>query len=164
MKVFLMGMPGSGKTTLGAELAAELMIPFVDLDTEIEKREACSVSEIFAKKGEDHFRIVEASLLREWAGSEQSFVMSTGGGAPCHHLGIDVINGSGISVFLNVPVQELVERLKDKNDRPLLKNGEDLLGQLTAMRKVRLPFYQRAHITLQRPDLRELLEKLQSKK
>src|SRR5690606_25836821 len=110
------------------------------------------------------FRIVESSLLRESAGTEPVFVLPTAGAVPCHHLVIDVINGSGISVSLNVPVHELIVPLKDKNDRPLLKNGEDLLGQLTAMRKVRLPFYQRAHITLQRPDLRELLEKLQSKK
>jgi len=63
MKIFLLGLPGSGKTTLGKELAAALEIPFVDLDTEIEKREGMRIKDIFKKRKEEYFRKVESLEL-----------------------------------------------------------------------------------------------------
>src|SRR5689334_5487844 len=102
MKIFLIGLPGSGKSTLGKDLADALLVDFVDLDVEIEKQENKIVQDIFREKGEDYFRQVESSVLKVWAASSKSFVMSTGGGAPCFYGGIDVINESGISIFLNV--------------------------------------------------------------
>src|SRR5688572_8772700 len=111
MKIFLIGMPGSGKTTLGKELAAHLFIDFVDLDAEIEKTEQKSIAEIFSRQGESHFRLVEARLLREWAAGSASFVMATGGGAPCFHKGIETINEYGISIFLDCPVSTLIDRV-----------------------------------------------------
>ena len=78
MKIFLIGMPGSGKSTLGRQVARHLGIEFVDLDAEIEKAEAKSISDIFSQQGEDYFRIVESRLLLEWAASTKAFVMATG--------------------------------------------------------------------------------------
>ena len=78
MKIFLIGLPGSGKSTIGEALANRLNMEFVDLDKKIEAREGMVVPEIFAAQGEDYFRRVEAELLREWASTPGSFVMSTG--------------------------------------------------------------------------------------
>lgn len=155
-------MPGSGKTTLGKQLADALLIPFVDLDEAIEKREGKSVPEIFSTQGEDRFRIIESQLLREWAASPTDFVMATGGGAPCFYNGIEVINESGLSVFLDVSLDELVKRLARKSDRPLLQNEnlDVLRNKLSALRENRLAVYTRAAVAAQNPTLQLLLERL----
>jgi len=166
MKLFLIGMPGSGKTTLGKELARHLKIDFVDLDAEIEKTEGKAISEIFSQYGEDHFRLIEARLLRELAGSELPFVMATGGGAPCFYQGMDIINQYGISVFLDCPVTELVERVKRNQERPLLLTSgeEELRKKLEAMLKSRLSCYQQAKIILQNPTVQSLLKEIELRK
>jgi shikimate kinase len=165
MKIFLIGLSGSGKTTLGKLLSEELHVPFVDMDWEIEKRERNSVREIFSQQGEDHFRQVESEVLREWASSQQDFVMGTGGGAPCFHNGIDVINRSGLSIFLDVPVEELKSRLASATDRPLLNAGDerDKENKLNALRASRLSIYTKAHIIVENPSLEKLLSALRLK-
>lgn len=159
MKIYLIGLSGSGKTTLGRKLSRELMCPFVDLDEEIEKKEGTTVREIFATKGEDYFRQVESRALIEWSGSEDSFVMGTGGGTPCFYNGIEIINQTGLSIFLDTPVSELIKRLEKKTDRPLLHSA-DTLGmenKLTTLRTSRLHCYQQAKITVQNADIGKLL-------
>ena len=159
MKIFLVGMLGSGKTTLGKPLAERLNVQFIDLDWEIEKRENKSVNKIFSQHGEDHFRQIEAELLREWAGSSESFVMGTGGGAPCFYNGMDVINASGLSIFLDVPVEELKLRLAQATDRPLLQSTDENEREtkLRTLRAARLPVYQQSHVVIQEPTLEKLL-------
>jgi shikimate kinase len=166
MKIYLIGMPGSGKSTLGRKAANELMLQFVDLDHEIEKREQKSIPEIFNLKGEDQFRLTESALLHEWAGSDKSFIMSTGGGTPCFYNGIEVINQTGLSIFLDVSVNHLLKRLEKKTDRPLLqeKDKNALKTKLDTLRQSRLPFYQQARIVIQNPTLPLLLEKIHFKK
>jgi len=165
MKIFLIGLSGAGKTTLGKLLADELHVPFVDMDWEIEKKEKKSVGEIFSQEGEDHFRRLESEVLREWAGAQQDFVMGTGGGAPCFHNGMEVINQSGLSIFLDVPVDELMVRLASATDRPLLSAGDerDRENKLNALRASRLPIYTMAHITIENPSLEKLLNALRLK-
>jgi len=160
MKIFLIGLSGSGKTTLGKQLAGELHVPFVDMDWEIEKKQNKSVKEIFSQQGEDHFRQLESEVLREWAGSKQDFVMGTGGGAPCFYNGMDIINASGLSIFLDVPVEELKSRLATATDRPLLNTGDekDKENKLQSLRLARLPIYNRAHIVIQNATVEKLLE------
>jgi shikimate kinase len=162
MKIYLIGMPGSGKTTLGKQVASSLAFTFVDLDHEIEQHERKTIPEIFAQGGEDYFRQIESDLLKEWALSDKKFVMATGGGAPCFHQGIEVINQSGISIFLDVPVDELVKRVATKTNRPLLQTSDaaELTVKMEKLRANRLSFYQQARISLQIPTLEVVLEKL----
>jgi shikimate kinase len=162
MKIFLVGMPGSGKSTLGKQLANKLMEKFIDLDHEIEMHEQKSVSEIFAKSGEDYFRTIESKLLHQFAGSADSFVMATGGGAPIFFDGMNIINKSGVSVFLNVPIETLVKHTSNRSTRPLLKNENEseLREKLTNIRETRLKTYQQARIVLDDPTLSSLLKAL----
>lgn len=157
MKIFLLGLPGSGKTTLGRKLAAELHLPFVDLDKEIEKTEGKPIREIFAEKKEDYFRKLESAELRKWSEKPGDFVMATGGGAPCFFDNIDVINKSGKSIFLDVPASEIVRRMSmgPIEKRPLLAAGgkDGLKDSIEFLRSNRLSYYKQATITLSGPDI-----------
>jgi shikimate kinase len=165
MKIYLVGMPGSGKTTLGHKLAMELALKFVDLDAEIETYDGHSIPEIFIGKGESYFREIESRLLTEWAGSPESFVMATGGGAPCFFRGMEVINKTGLSIFLNVPVNELLQRVKEKTNRPLLDDeDQDREQTLIRLLETRRPCYRQAQITLTNPDLNKLMEAIHFKR
>lgn len=159
-------MPGSGKTTLGKQVARYMDVDFVDLDTEIEKAEGKSISEIFRQQGEDHFRLLESRLLHEWAASTKAFVMATGGGAPCFHQGIDVINQYGLSIFLDCPVTQLVDRVRQNRERPLLlaSDEDELRDRLERMLEKRRYCYQRATVVLQNATLDSLLRKLNIKR
>lgn len=159
MKIFLIGLPGSGKSTIGAALAEQLAMEFVDLDKEIESREGMVIPEIFSKKGEDYFRQVESEILRQWASVERDFVMSTGGGTPCFHGGIGVINSHGVSVFLDEQIEVIVARLENNQHRPLLQsvNAEDMRGKLKRLREARLPFYKQAKTTVSSPTVDKVL-------
>ena len=147
MKVYLIGMPGSGKSTLGRQLSKALNLPFVDLDTEIEKREGKPVSEIFRAHGEVYFREVESKLLQSWATSPESFIMAVGGGSPCFNEGIGHIKNSGVSIFLDVSIDTLIRRVEGENHRPLL-DAVDKRQKLEQLRKERLAVYQQAHFRI----------------
>lgn len=166
MKIFLVGMPGSGKTTLGKQLAEHLGVAFFDLDAEIEKAEQKAISDIFTQEGEDYFRLVESRLLREWAASSVPFVMATGGGAPCFYKGMDIINEYGTSIFLDCPVPELIERVRKNKERPLLLASDDdeLRDRLNRMLSMRRKCYEGATITLHNATLQSLLERLDIKR
>ncbi len=147
MKIFLVGMPGSGKSVIGKQLALHFDLPFIDLDGAIETKEGKSVPEIFRENGEAHFRKIEAEQLRELSSSTTGFVMATGGGAPCFHNGMEIIKQAGISMYLNVPLAELVKRNAKNISRPLLQEGsvEEKLNKLLIERD---PIYQQATFTL----------------
>lgn len=166
MKIYLIGMPGAGKSTLGRKLARELLVEFVDLDNEIEKKEGKSVKEIFSGSGEEYFRLTESLVLAGWSALPTSFVMATGGGTPCFLNGLKVINESGLSIFLDVPLSQLLFRLEKKTDRPLLRSSDkkEMKDKLNRLRSSRLAVYQQAHITIESPDLSKLITAIHLKK
>jgi shikimate kinase len=155
MKVFLLGLPGSGKTTLGKKLANALNLPFIDLDKEIEKSEGKTIPDIFTEKKEDYFRQLESSVLKLWCSKPDDFVMATGGGAPCFFDNLQVINKSGKSIFLDVPASEIVKRMSRAGveKRPLLATQgiDGLKDHIEFMRSNRIGFYKQATITLSGP-------------
>lgn len=152
MKIFLIGLPGSGKSTIGKELAQRCGLPFVDLDDEVERQAGRSVREIFAGEGEQRFRELESNQLGQWCSRPAGFVMATGGGAPAYGDNMETIRKAGYSFFLDVPVDVIVERMNaaEISERPLLNSntGEDIREKLGRLRSQRVKHYLQATITL----------------
>lgn len=125
MRIYLIGYMGSGKSTVGRELAKELNLQFIDLDNYIEERNFKTIPEIFAESGEEGFRKVEQRALHEVSEFED-VVVSTGGGAPCFFDNMELIKRTGISVYLNGTPRILAERLmQSKTERPLIKGKSE---------------------------------------
>jgi shikimate kinase len=152
MKVFLLGLPGSGKTTLGRLLSASLEIPFIDLDELIEKEAGKPVQAIFRDDGEPAFRTFESGLLRRHCALETDYVMATGGGTPCFSDNIIAINQAGTSIFLDIAPKVIAQRIikTDLSSRPLFAklHPENLKDAIEFMRSQRMSYYRQAHLTI----------------
>ncbi|HLB62546.1 MAG TPA: shikimate kinase [Actinomycetota bacterium] len=144
MIIYLVGMPGSGKSTVGGELAGRLGIPFVDLDEEIERIDGRPVSRIFAEDGEAAFRAMEAEMLTKVAASSDPSVVACGGGVVLEPANRVTLRATGTAVFLDVPLEILQRRVRPAADRPLIHSEEDLVRLL----KQREPLYREfaAHV------------------
>ena len=118
--VVLVGMMGSGKTTVGKALAIALNVDFMDSDYEISVAANRSITEIFERDGDAFFRIAETQVIKRLL-AEPPCVLSTGGGAFMSKENRSLINDLGISVFLNVDLEILWERVRYKESRPLLR-------------------------------------------
>lgn len=157
MLIFLIGMPGSGKSSVGKQLAHEWQIPFVDMDELIEQKAKKSIPAIFEQDGEAHFRRLEQTVLHELiAQPNQTQVVATGGGAPCFFDNMHQINQAGTSVFIDTPLHTIAQRMTTKNqDRPLYQQADyhamyEKLVQTFGQRK---QFYWQANIFLRVGDL-----------
>lgn len=117
-KVYLVGFMGAGKTTVARALAKRLDWQVVDIDELIERRERCTVAELFAQKGEPYFRAVERIILAEQTGLRHA-VVATGGGTFMDLQNRALINADGVSVWLDVPLDRLVARAPADGRRPL---------------------------------------------
>lgn len=130
-KIFLVGLPGAGKTTLGKKVAEKLGLNFYDLDHEIIKLTGKSISDTFDQEGEEYFRSVEKTTLQKLIEEESSFVLATGGGTPCFNRNMELMNEVGVTVFINTPIDVIKERLMNDSKRPLMKKYslEDLISK-----------------------------------
>ena len=143
-KFFFVGMPGCGKSTIGKYIARKINYVFIDLDEKIEESQELKITEIFKKKGEEYFRKIENDELKKISG--KNLVISTGGGTPCFHNGIDWMNSQGLTIFLNQPLELLIQRTRDKKHRPLInQNAEVVLSKLYTER---IHYYQKASIKI----------------
>lgn len=150
MRIFLIGYMGCGKTTLGRELAAELKLTFIDLDSFLEEKYFKTIPQIFAEEGEESFRRKERKVLEE-VSEFDDVVLATGGGAPCFFDNIDLMNRAGFCIFLDVDEDTLAERLiAAKTERPLIKGKSpgELKQFIGGMLEKRRPFYEKATFIL----------------
>jgi shikimate kinase len=149
-RIFLIGMMGSGKSYWTKKLSKKLKCGGYDLDYLVEMNEEKSIAEIFEEDGEAHFRKAEAKVLR-WFGEKKNFVLATGGGTPCFNDNMAWMNRHGLTIWLDEPVDTLVQRLApEKSHRPLLKNldNSQLYDFLTAKRAERSVFYAQSQYKL----------------
>jgi shikimate kinase len=164
--IALIGLPGSGKSTVGRQLARRLGVSFIDSDAEIEKRLGCAIKAYFEREGEESFRDVEqeviAGLARQCTNSAQSAqsansappdqpfncVLSTGGGAVLRQANRDCLRTSGQVVYLRSSPDEVFKRLRHDRNRPLLQVA-DPLQRLRDLYAERDPLYQQtAHFVV----------------
>ena len=151
MKIFLVGLMGSGKSYWTKQLAKKYKTGGYDLDYLIEVKEEKTIAEIFTEDGEDYFRKVESTVLK-WFAEKKTYVLATGGGAPCFFDNMDWMNKQGITIWLDEPLPVIAARLApEKEHRPLIAKLSDseLLAFLEKQRESRLPFYSSAQIHLQ---------------
>ncbi|HEX2549052.1 MAG TPA: shikimate kinase [Gammaproteobacteria bacterium] len=168
MNLFLIGLPGSGKSTLGKELAQMLGLALVDTDGEIISTEGRTIETIFKESGEVYFRKAEQNLLHRLT-EKNNQLISTGGGMPCFFDNIEVMNQKGIVVFIDVPPATIHKRLiaQRSENRPMLENktDEEVLLFLQQKYEERFPYYSKAAIHVKGSDIRstEILEELKKK-
>lgn len=145
--IALIGMMGVGKSTVGRRLAALLQLPFADADDEIEAAAQLSVSEIFARFGEDYFRDGERRVIVRLV-EQGPGIIATGGGAFSQEETRRLLLESAIPVWLDADIDVLVDRVGRKDTRPLLKDG-DPREILAALYEKRAPHYRQApiHVT-----------------
>lgn len=134
--VVLVGMMGVGKTSVGKRLAAQLHLPFVDADEEIERAAQMSIPEIFEKYGEPYFRDGERRVIARLVEGPRC-VIATGGGAFVNAETRALVLDKAIAVWIDSDIEVLLERVSRKDNRPLLKQGDprEILTRLKAERE-----------------------------
>ena len=145
-QIFLIGMMGSGKSTVGAMLAEQLDWTFIDIDTELEKDSGLSVSEIF-KDGENTFRTYETEKLEEIA-SKDHIVCATGGGIVLNEHNYKILDQS-FCVYLDTSLDTLCNRVEHDNSRPLLFGGnkKEIMKEIFNTREERYKSLSKLNIT-----------------
>ncbi|MDP6339005.1 MAG: shikimate kinase [Candidatus Marinimicrobia bacterium] len=146
MNIYLIGMMGSGKSTVGKILGKKMGMPFLDLDHYIEVKSNKSISEIFKNDGESHFRELESEALTHI--EKSNVVAACGGGIILSKENRDKLKSTGKVVLLQASIPEIAKRLQDAIDRPLLQDKERI-QELTKIWNGRKDYYQNtAHITV----------------
>lgn len=154
----LIGLPGSGKSTVGRQLARRLALPFVDSDHVIEQRLGCPIREYFEREGEAAFRDVEEAVIDELS-LAQTGILATGGGAVLREANRRHLRDRGLVVYLKSSPDELFRRLRHDRNRPLLQVA-DPLARLRDLYAIRDPLYREtAHFSIEtgRPSVATLV-------
>ena len=172
LKVVLIGLPGSGKSTFGRKLAKAAEVDFLDLDQLIELKEKRKIPEIFNQDGEETFRRIESKTLQEILDQEQSFVLASGGGCPCFNDNMSLIKEKSTSVYLDLPVESISSRLNNAQyqKRPMFEGMDkaQILAKVKQLKIEREPFYNLADIKLTGEDfsaeilIQELIRQIKS--
>jgi shikimate kinase len=145
INLYLIGMMGAGKTTIGQQLAASLGYQFFDTDSVVEQATGQSVSDLFATQGEPAFRQLETQVLAELS-TYRRLVIATGGGIVLERSNWSYLQ-HGVIIWLDVPVATLFDRLKSDTTRPLLQTV-DPLARLQTILEARQPLYQQADLQI----------------
>ncbi len=154
--IFLVGLPGAGKTHFGRYLAARINFQFRDLDQIIESETERKIDDIFRDSGEAHFRMLEKRYLRScpW----DLTVLATGGGTPCFHGNMDWMKAHGRILFLDPPREIILQRLKNQFHRPLISAGQAL--NIDALDAERRDIYEQADFCLKGEKVEDLYQGL----
>lgn len=145
--IILVGLPGTGKTSVGRAAARLLKRPFLDFDTEIEHRQHASVAEIFARDGEAHFRALEEALTQELSGS-RGMVIATGGGWVTNPRAMALLRVTGRMIYLRATPTTVLSRMTgDRMRRPLLE-GPDPLEKVIQLFESRRLLYEVADLVV----------------
>lgn len=165
MNISLIGMMGSGKSTIGKYLLKNLEgYSFFDTDDIIVSKEKCSINEIFKNKGEEYFRNVESSVLENILNNDNQ-IISTGGGIVLRAFNIKLLKEKSIIIYLEADSETLYSRVKNNNERPLL-NVDNMREKIDSLLKKRVFLYEAAHIKIntvnKTPEIivNEILEKI----
>lgn len=144
--IILIGMPGSGKSTIGKMLSEKIEYDFIDMDKHIEEKEGIKISDIFHLHGEAYFRKKETELLNFYKSVKQ-YVISTGGGTPIYNDNLQCLLQMGTVIFLDLDIDNIIQRIK-KQDlvRPLLK--DELEAKLKKLYEDRIDIYRKAHVII----------------
>jgi len=158
LRIILVGLPGSGKTTIGRQLSRRLGVPFVDSDHVIEERLGCSIREFFAREGEDSFRDVEELVLDDLS-QHHVGVMATGGGSCLRPKNRQRLHERGHVIYLRSTPEDVYRRVKHDTARPLLQ-VDDPMGRLRNLYETRDALYREtAHFVIEtgRPSVSTLV-------
>ena len=152
MKIVLLGYMASGKSSIGKLLSKKLSMKFLDLDDYIINKEGMSIAEIFEKKGEVYFRVIENKYLKEVLNTKDQFILALGGGTPCYANNMKEINkGDTVSIYLQGKTKTMIDRLiKKKSKRPLIASlADDKISEFVAKHLFeRRMYYELAKITV----------------
>ena len=121
----LVGLPGSGKSTVGRQLARRLQLPFADSDQAIEQRLGCPIREFFEREGEARFRDIEQEVIAHLCAEHQG-VLATGGGAVLRPENRAQLRAAGTVVYLKSQPEDLMRRLRHDSKRPLLQVADPM--------------------------------------
>lgn len=151
--IALIGMMGSGKTSIGRLVAKYLDWPFLDADSVLVEQVGCSISDMFSDRGEQWFRDTESEVLAELAGAPVHSVLSVGGGAVLRQSNRDVLRRSALVIWLRATPETLIQRIGSQPGRPLL--AEDPEGRIRRLSEERTAIYNDgAHEVIDVDDLR----------
>lgn len=137
--IYLIGLMGAGKTTIGRQLANALRVPFYDSDKAIEEQTGVDITTIFEYEGEEGFRVREQNMIQELTQID-GIVLATGGGVILKEQNRQILKKKGFVVYLECSIDKILQRTRRDNQRPLL-NTDDPRGRIETLFSQRKDFY-----------------------